>query len=76
MAIARALVMEPGLLLADEPTGNLDPKTADRVLALFLDLNERHGSTTVVVTHSMALARRFPRALAVVDGRLEEVTDL
>ncbi len=66
--------MHPGLLLADEPTGNLDPKTANRVLELFLDLNATHGSTTVVVTHSRELARRFPRQLAVVDGRLEEVT--
>jgi lipoprotein-releasing system ATP-binding protein len=74
VAIARALVMEPGLLLADEPTGNLDPRTADRVLDLFMALNERHGSTTVVVTHSRDLARRFPRHLAVVDGRLNEVT--
>ncbi len=76
VAIARALVMRPGLLLADEPTGNLDPKTANKVLDVFLDLNTRHGSTTVVVTHSRELARRFPRQLAVVDGRLEEVTDL
>ncbi len=74
VAIARALVMQPGLLLADEPTGNLDPKTADRVLDRFLALNASHGSTTVVVTHSRELALRFPRQLAVVDGRLEEVT--
>lgn len=75
VAIARALVMRPGLLLADEPTGNLDPKTANKVLDLFLRLNAQHGSTTVVVTHSVELANRFPRQLAVVDGRLEEVTD-
>ncbi len=74
VAIARGLVMEPGLLLADEPTGNLDPRTAGRVLDLFVELNSAHGSTTIVVTHSRELARRFPRVLAVVDGGLEEIT--
>ncbi|MEE2750404.1 MAG: ABC transporter ATP-binding protein [Myxococcota bacterium] len=74
VAIARALVGKPGLLLADEPTGNLDPKTADGVLELFLRLHEEVGSTLVVVTHSRELASRFPRRLYVVDGRLEEAS--
>ena len=74
VAIARALVGKPGLLLADEPTGNLDPKTAERVLDLFLQLHEEVGSTLVVVTHSKDLAARFPRKLFVVGGRLEEGT--
>lgn len=73
VAIARALVMDPGLLLADEPTGNLDPRTADVVMGLLLDLNALQGSTLMVVTHSRELAARFPRRLEVVDGRLQEL---
>ncbi|MSQ02851.1 MAG: ABC transporter ATP-binding protein [Myxococcales bacterium] len=71
VAIARALLMGPGLLLADEPTGNLDPHTANDVMALLLDLNREGGATLVVVTHSLALAQRFPRTLRVVDGRFD-----
>ena len=72
VAIARALLMGPGLVLADEPTGNLDPRTADEVMTLLLDLNRAQGATLVVVTHSMELARRFPRVVRVVDGALKE----
>ncbi|MCB9794154.1 MAG: ABC transporter ATP-binding protein [Alphaproteobacteria bacterium] len=73
VAIARALVMNPGLLLADEPTGNLDPRTAAGVLDRLLELNEAQGATLIVVTHSRELASRFPRRLIVRDGRLEEL---
>ncbi len=73
VAIARALLLKPGLLLADEPTGNLDPHTADEVMTLLLELNRNEGGATlVVVTHSMELARRFPRILRVVDGAFQE----
>ncbi len=70
VALARALVMGPGLVLADEPTGNLDPQTADGVFNLMLQLNQQLGSTLVVVTHSHELAKRFPRRLHVADGKL------
>ena len=73
VAIARALVADPGLILADEPTGNLDPKTAAEVFESFMALNSSLGSTLVVVTHSLELAARFPRRLRVVDGHLEEL---
>jgi lipoprotein-releasing system ATP-binding protein len=72
VALARALVMAPGLVLADEPTGNLDPATAASVFELLLALHEQLGSTLVVVTHSDALASRFPRRLRLVDGALAE----
>ncbi len=72
VAIARALLMNPGLVLADEPTGNLDPQTANDVMALLLDLNRDRGATLIVVTHSLELAARFPRRLRMLDGRFAE----
>ena len=72
VAVARALVLEPSLVLADEPTGNLDPKTGDQVLELLLEMNRTHGTALVVVTHSEALARRLGRRVELVDGYLEE----
>jgi len=72
VAVARALVLEPALLLADEPTGNLDPKTADQVLDLLLEMNRVHGTALVVVTHSPEIATRLGRRVVLVDGYLEE----
>jgi len=71
VALARALCLEPRLLLADEPTGNLDPATADGIHALLRDLNARLGITAVVVTHNERLASSLPRRLRLSQGRLE-----
>ncbi|MCJ7663933.1 MAG: ABC transporter ATP-binding protein [Desulfobacterales bacterium] len=70
VAVARALVLRPVLLLADEPTGNLDSKTGERVIRLILTLNQVKGVTLIVVTHNEALARRFPQRISLVDGRM------
>lgn len=70
VAVARALVMDPPLVLADEPTGNLDPETGERVHELMLGLNRKRGAALVVVTHNHELARRLGRALVLRDGKL------
>ena len=70
VALARALCLEPRLLLADEPTGNLDPATADGIHRLIVDLNRKLGITAVVVTHNEALAASLPRRLHLNQGRL------
>jgi putative ABC transport system ATP-binding protein len=67
VAIARALVTQPSLLLADEPTGNLDSKTGEEIIRLFLELHSR-GNTILLVTHEPKLAARCPRAIRLVDG--------
>jgi lipoprotein-releasing system ATP-binding protein len=69
-AIARALILRPQLLLADEPTGNLDRLSAENVGELLLDLHRQEQNILVVVTHSAELARRFPRCAEMVDGTL------
>jgi lipoprotein-releasing system ATP-binding protein len=70
VAIARALIAEPLCVLADEPTGNLDPRNADRVLNLFLDLQKAHQTSVVMVTHDMNIAKRAQRILVLEDGKL------
>jgi putative ABC transport system ATP-binding protein len=69
-AIARALVHEPALLLADEPTGNLDSASADRVMAALLKIASQKLATLVVVTHSEAVADMAPRRIRLLDGRI------
>lgn len=70
VAVARALVTEPAVVLADEPTGNLDHKSGDRVLELLLELNAETGASLVVVTHSADIAARMGRVLELDDGKL------
>jgi lipoprotein-releasing system ATP-binding protein len=72
VAVARAVVLRPRLVLADEPTGNLDPQTADEVHQLFRLLNRELGITLVIATHNERLTRAMGRALRLRDGRLFE----
>ena len=70
VALARAFVVKPSLLLADEPTGNLDRETGQMVMDLLFDLQEEHGTTLVLITHDEALASRCHRSIHMVDGQL------
>jgi putative ABC transport system ATP-binding protein len=69
VAIARALVASPSLLLADEPTGNLDSQTGREIMALFFELHAA-GNTIVLVTHEPAIAKQCPRSIRIADGRI------
>ena len=71
VAIARAIVNNPHILLADEPTGNLDSKTSDEVMALFRELNDS-GQTVVMVTHNPDNGRYADRTITLKDGRVVE----
>jgi lipoprotein-releasing system ATP-binding protein len=71
VAVARALVLKPEVLLADEPTGNLDPKNAHQVQELLLNLNRTRGLTSVIVTHNFELARELDREITLKDGKAE-----
>ena len=72
VAVARALVLEPKLLLADEPTGNLDTKIGEAVFDLLQELNQIKGVTLIVVTHNLKLAARLSRQIHLVDGKTME----
>lgn len=69
VAVARALVLEPKVLLADEPTGNLDTRTGESVFDLLLELNRIKGVTLVVVTHNLKLAEKLSRQIQLIDGK-------
>lgn len=73
VAVARALILHPVLLLADEPTGNLDRRTATAVGQLLLDLHQQEQTILVVVTHSLELAKQFPQRLEMADGALVKI---
>ena len=70
VAIARALINRPSVVLADEPTGNLDTATRDEIQRLFVELRDRTGQTFVIVTHDVALAERSDRTIRMSDGRV------
>jgi lipoprotein-releasing system ATP-binding protein len=72
VAVARALMMNPQVILADEPTGNLDSKTGEEVHNLLVHINREQGITIIVVTHNPALAVRMNRRVLLVDGKLHE----
>jgi lipoprotein-releasing system ATP-binding protein len=71
VALARALVLSPKLILADEPTGNLDSATSTAMHELFFKINEKHGTTIVVVTHNPGFAEQMPRIVTMRDGKVE-----
>jgi lipoprotein-releasing system ATP-binding protein len=76
VSIARALITKPKLLLADEPTGDLDNQTAEALFSLLESLHVSHGLTSILVTHNLPLARRCDRVLRLAHGRVEEVSSL
>jgi putative ABC transport system ATP-binding protein len=75
VALARAAVARPEILLADEPTGNLDGATGEGIIRLLFDLRDRHGATLVLVTHAPELAARCDRILRLKDGQLERLAE-
>lgn len=74
VAIARSLMAEPQILMADEPTGNLDRKTGQEILQLLRSLNDRENLTIVMVTHDQAVARQADRVVQLVEGQLQETS--
>jgi len=72
VAIARALVNDPAIIMADEPTGNLDSKSGDEIMHLLRKLNEERGTTLIIVTHDPEIAELTDRVISLYDGRIKE----
>jgi putative ABC transport system ATP-binding protein len=75
VAIARALVNNPAIILADEPTGNLDSKSGDEIMKILLDLNQEFGTTLIFVTHDPEIAEQTQRVIHLRDGLVEDVKE-
>jgi putative ABC transport system ATP-binding protein len=73
VAIARALVNNPAIIMADEPTGNLDSKVGKEIMALLLDLNHQKGTTLIIITHDSSVATQTQRVIHLRDGLVEAV---
>jgi putative ABC transport system ATP-binding protein len=74
VAIARALINEPSIIMADEPTGNLDTKSGDEIMELLLNLNRESGTTLIIVTHDPEIAEQTQRVIHIRDGVVEDIT--
>ncbi len=72
MAIARALVNDPAMLMADEPTGNLDSKSGKEIMELILNLNRERGTTVMIVTHDPVISAQTQRVIRLMDGEIVE----
>lgn len=72
VAVARAFAMQPKILFADEPTGNLDDRTSSKIVELLFELNTQHDTTLILVTHDRALAANTQRTVTLADGKLDE----
>lgn len=75
VAVARAIASRPALVLADEPTANLDSKTSDELMDLFTELNEHHNTTFVIATHDQRVMRYAKRLVRMLDGRIVDDID-
>jgi lipoprotein-releasing system ATP-binding protein len=73
VAVARAVIMEPDIILADEPTGNLDTETGERVQDVLINLNKTRGITLIIVTHNQLLAERLDRSIGLRDGKISRM---